>query len=282
MVLPTVSPIGKPSAPIPIPAFESMEAAPPPAIHLPLAIEMPIRTVSESKRKENLEKIRTGFLHEDSEGRSTPGGACSEAFQELIAQSGDSSKWTDEDMKRPEIQDATLAYHTFALLSDRRSALIPEEQQLLNRLIVRQQKLNTDRSQTQSQIVNLANTTMYEAQARMISANQKELNELLQVLVEGVTTEAYHMAQGSGGIILSARSVWGTPVNMGAELTRSVWKLYDHSLKMTDKDRASMKFPNEFFTGSLKPKELAALLAIMEEMKRKAMQDRNQSKISQA
>lgn len=227
-----------------------------------------IPTISEAKKQENLKRIREGFLHQDKEGRSVAGGTCSEAFQELIDQCGDPHLWTAEDMQRPEIQDVTITYHTLALLRDRRSALTPDEQQVLKRLILRQEKINGLGAEAISKRTNLANLPESTRQVDNL-VNQRELNELSQALGEGVPTEEYHTAPLTNGKV---RSKWATPVDMGSRLTQSIWDLYHHSLKMTNRDRANIQFPQELLTGSPTPEEIAARLALLEKIKQKALQ----------
>jgi len=155
------------------PAFESFDAAPPASVRPAQELPKPVPIISETKRKENFEKVRAGFLHQDKEGRSVAGGVCNEAFQELINECGDPHSWTAENMQRPAIQDVTLTYHTLALLRDRRSALTPDEQQVLKRLIERQEKINKIKIQAISQQVNLANLPESTRQTDNLATNQR-------------------------------------------------------------------------------------------------------------
>jgi len=218
--------------------------------------EKPI--ISPETRQKNYDTVRSGFLHIDREGRCNPGGACAEAFQELVNLSGDNHAWTKEDMQRQEIIDTTMAYRAFGTLHDR-IPLVPEEQAVLQKLLDRQQTINAKNDENVHNEISISNIGEQGVKADTITRNQTELDKLSGALHEGINTEPHHIDP------YNIPLEWATPDYMGPGLTGAVIRLYDVDLKQTDKLRATLKVPKDSGYRKSTPTEMALLLQQIEE-----------------
>ncbi len=229
----------------------------------PLAIRPEIPPITPEARQKNYETTRNGFLDIDNDGRSNVGGVCKETFEQLRAKCGDPSTWTTEDMARPEIHDLVLAYRTFGRLQEN-MPLIASEQAILKRLLDSQQSINTVQDGRMKADVAVNNSQQHDILAKDIGTNQAKINEIRSALSKGIKMQQQRFATSTtGGELAGITARWAEPgTDMGAELTSAVVKLYDYTLRMSDKDRASRTFPNELVSGSqaLSPAEQALLL----------------------
>lgn len=228
------------------------------------------KIISSKEKMHNYGVVRKGFLGIDNQGRCNIGGICKQAFEELKNRCGNPANWSKEDMKRQDIKDLVLAYRTFGILRENKP-LIPEEATLLERLFNQQQQINTSKDSAIKNKVVLLSTQDNYNQTIAVAKNQAELNAIRDSLDQGILLEQQRYARSSTGDELKGVvAKWGEPGDMSPQLTASIVDLYDYSLKMTDKDRASMKFLDEPITRPLSPEEQNIFLHKLSEELKKA------------
>lgn len=195
--------------------------------------------------------LRNEFLTPDRKGRcSAEGGNYREAFQHLLQRAGDPNQWRPEDMTRPEVVAVMNGYRAFQGLQGGRS-LTFEQVGAMQQLHAEQQQINRQRIQ--------ADTSTHTSRDAVLGQQQQQLEQVKQAL------ENYQPAAQNVDRVGSI--TWATPDQMGTRLTHAICELYKADLRMSDSERASMRFPNESVNEALQGKgDRETLLGVITEM----------------
>lgn len=129
----------------------------------------------------NYQVVRENFLGMNLRGESNIGGICKDALEQLRSKCKNPAEWTVADMENKDIQDLLLSYRTLGVLFDNKT-LIPEEKEMLNRLLDRQQEINSKTYADLQSKASIDGKQEDEIAASALTVNQSLLNKVKQAL----------------------------------------------------------------------------------------------------